>query len=119
MCLSTVTEIVKKPTNKEVWAWKVFAIRDGKLDFVFYSFRVPRRGVWLKAVPPRYKYAYPISFHSFQTKREAIKSWLNTSMPWRMRVVLKVHIRRICARGTQDGLRSLVAREIFIPRGKP
>ena len=118
MCLDTVTRVIDYPTDKEVWAWKVFAVIGGKLDFPIHRLNnPPRTGVWLKAKRELSTWIlnldYSPGFHCYRTRQEAKRSFLLDGPGVR---VLKVRVRRIYVFGTQDEAKALVARELFIPK---
>ena len=117
MCLSTVTEVVKKPTNKEVWAWKVFVrLRNPRrLDFS-WRFGEVVQDAWMKAAgqwndEPYYR----LGFHCFTTRAGALR-YRDVKDG---EVTVRVRVRRVVAYGIQNHDDAIVAREMFIPRGKP
>jgi hypothetical protein len=119
MCMSSVDEIYKPPSREWTTAWKAFLHgRTGDLLFPCNYYRGSRsvpRGKWITAsngsIRDGYgQVFYPTGFHVFTTRQDA-RGFLGGT-----RGILRVKIRNVVARGSQDGLKVLVAREMLVPR---
>lgn len=115
MCLTTV-EVrigVAPPYNDEKEAYKVFSVRDRKLEYEFGSGEI-LLNTWLQ---PEYRevlghyYPYKSGFHAFVKEADA-NEWCEH---WQ--IVLKVKVRGIYIMGTQNFGKGhvVVAEELFIP----
>jgi hypothetical protein len=115
MCLNKITRIHKKPSNKVRTAWKVFSPFPGELHFPYFSWkgssRVPM-GKWLKAKRNIWEERYPPGFHAFETKAGA-EAWRDAHL--RCHVCVRVLLRGVETVGHQGALKTLVAREMFVP----
>lgn len=111
MCLSKVRKVYNPPLQKEFTAYKVFdltALNDSGIKPLFNIFKF-KFNQWQQAIDCKGDNGYPIGFHCYATKK--VLSHKNLSG----RVVLKVKIRGILARGLQDNCSVIVAKEMFIP----
>lgn len=120
MCLDRLKDFKVKLDENEVGiGWKVFGV--GQYGGLYTelrgnSLKVLRRGCWLKEKTYREhkreftEGGYSVGFHVFLTKKGAC-NWGESEERTR-----KVKFRKVVATGIQKNHRTIVAKEIFIPK---
>jgi len=118
MCLDTVTRSYDVPQGtKEFWVWKRFSFNGGNGEELYspVMWNKYKRGKWYKAKQKNLKgflvpKSYKSGFHCLLNKDDCDNaSYYGTAS-------LRIKARGIIARGVQDDLKTVVVKEIFIPK---
>ena len=125
MCLDTVIRKLKRPSRGKVQeGWKTFDFITGKkgvkdLQFEFFplegKYKVPI-GKWLKATVNTVTYCVDKSSGGYSTYASGFHIY--TEKPAKIGRAVKVKYRGAQVFGRQDGLKVVVAREMYVPRKK-
>jgi len=118
MCLRYVTKQLQKPSDKIIWAWKIFDLDESndayRLFFPFYGGDPEVQfSKWLKAKSPIVQTengeTYKAGFHAYLEKPEEFASGEIA--------IVHVKLRSCHTWGIQDtALKTVVADELWVPK---
>ena len=114
MCLSVVNEKIKNPTNKVIYAWKVFSIRNKRFIHFPYCSRdtfIPYHK-WMTA-EVRNIGEYRTGFHAFKTRAAARRYSAGA-----VETIRKVKLRKVRTIGIQNYGVCYVADEMLVIKAK-